>query len=101
MFAVHPLRVKSVAWVTERRDVLSGFQGKYADAIPVLRHVLAQRPDRPDAQAALSTALVKRVDELRREGRPGEADSLVRESAALARHRSATEALPKVLPGLR
>jgi tetratricopeptide (TPR) repeat protein len=25
LFAVHPLRVESVAWVTERRDVLSGF----------------------------------------------------------------------------
>jgi tetratricopeptide (TPR) repeat protein len=25
VFAVHPLRVESVAWVTERRDVLSGF----------------------------------------------------------------------------
>jgi tetratricopeptide (TPR) repeat protein len=25
MFAVHPLRVESVAWVTERRDVLSSF----------------------------------------------------------------------------
>jgi hypothetical protein len=24
-FAIHPLRVESVAWVTERRDVLSGF----------------------------------------------------------------------------
>lgn len=24
MFAVHPLRVESVAWATERRDVLSG-----------------------------------------------------------------------------
>lgn len=73
-------------------------QGKYAEAIPVLRHVLAQRPDRPDAQAALAAALVKRADELRREGRSGEADSLVRESAALAQDRSATEALPKVLP---
>ncbi len=25
LFAVHPLRVESVAWVTERRDVVSGF----------------------------------------------------------------------------
>ena len=24
-FAIHPLRVESVAWATERRDVLSGF----------------------------------------------------------------------------
>src|SRR6266852_5911122 len=24
LFAIHPLRVESVAWVTERRDVLSG-----------------------------------------------------------------------------
>jgi tetratricopeptide (TPR) repeat protein len=76
-------------------------QGKFAEAIPLLRHVLAQRPGRPDARAALSTALVKRADELRREGRSAAADSLVRESAALARDRAATEALPKVLPGSR
>jgi protein O-mannosyl-transferase len=25
VFAIHPLRVESVAWITERRDVLSGF----------------------------------------------------------------------------
>ena len=24
VFAIHPLRVESVAWVTERKDVLSG-----------------------------------------------------------------------------
>jgi Flp pilus assembly protein TadD len=76
-------------------------QGNFAEAIPLLRHVLVQRPDRPDARAALSTALVKRADELRREGRPAAAESLVRESAALARDRSATEVLPKSPPGLR
>ena len=27
LFALHPLRVESVAWVTERKDVLSGFFG--------------------------------------------------------------------------
>ena len=65
--------------------LLSVMQGKYAEAIPLLRHVLAQRPDRPDARAALERALVRRAGELRREGRPGEADSLAGESEALLR----------------
>ncbi len=30
LFAIHPLRVESVAWVTERKDVLSGFFGLLA-----------------------------------------------------------------------
>jgi Flp pilus assembly protein TadD len=62
-------------------------QGKYAEAIPLLRHVLALRPDRTDAQDALATALAKRAEELRGEGRPGEAESLAGESAALVRDR--------------
>ena len=65
--------------------LLSVMQGKYAEAIPLLRHVLAQTPDRPDARAALERALVERAGELRREGRPGEADSLAGESEALLR----------------
>jgi len=65
--------------------LLSVMQGKYAEAIPLLRHVLAQTPDRPDARAALERALVERAGELRRERRPGEADSLAGESEALLR----------------
>jgi len=65
--------------------LLSVMQGKYAEAIPLLRHVLARRSDLPDARAALERALVERAGELRREGRPGEADSLAGESEALLR----------------
>jgi Tfp pilus assembly protein PilF len=70
-------------------------QGQYAEAVPVLRRVLAQRPGRPDAQAALGMALLKRAEELRREGRPGEADALSRESAALVPDRPTVEPLPR------
>lgn len=69
-------------------------QGQYAEAVPVLRRVLAQRPGRPDAQAALAVALLKRAEELRREGRPGEADALSRESATLVPDRPTAEPLP-------
>jgi Flp pilus assembly protein TadD len=65
--------------------LLQVMQGKYADAIPTLRQVLAQRPDRPDAQAALAVALARRADELRRDGRPDEAAALVRESESVLR----------------
>jgi Tfp pilus assembly protein PilF len=69
-------------------------QGKHGEAIPVLRGVLAQRPDRPDVRAALAAALVKRGDELRREGSRVEADALDRESAAVLRPASTTGAVP-------
>ncbi|HOW89397.1 MAG TPA: tetratricopeptide repeat protein, partial [Elusimicrobiales bacterium] len=41
LFAVHPLRVESVAWVTERRDVLSGLFYLLA----VLSYILTRRAD--------------------------------------------------------
>jgi cytochrome c-type biogenesis protein CcmH/NrfG len=65
--------------------LLQVMQGDYAGAIPTLRHVLAQRPDRRDAQAALAIALARRAAELRLEGRPDEADGLARESESLLR----------------
>jgi protein O-mannosyl-transferase len=65
--------------------LLQVMQGKYADAIPTLRQVLAQRPDRPDAQAALAMALARRAEELRRDGRSDEAAALVSESELLLR----------------
>jgi len=42
-FALHPLRVESVAWVTERRDVLSGLLYLLA----ILSYVHAYTPGRP------------------------------------------------------
>jgi tetratricopeptide (TPR) repeat protein len=42
LFAVHPLRVESVAWVTERKDVLSAFFGLLA-LIAYARYAECQR----------------------------------------------------------
>lgn len=44
-FAIHPLRVESVAWATERRDVLSGCFF-WAAALAYLRYAAAPRSDR-------------------------------------------------------
>jgi hypothetical protein len=51
-FAVHPMRVESVAWVTERRDVLSGFF-LLAALLAWLRYL----PDRRRAWYAAALAL--------------------------------------------
>lgn len=48
-FAVHPLRVESVAWVTERRDVLSGVFWLGT----VLAYLRAHRPGGPGRRRAL------------------------------------------------
>ena len=45
-FAIHPLRVESVAWATERRDVLSGLF-YLATVLGYLRFAEAQREGRP------------------------------------------------------
>jgi protein O-mannosyl-transferase len=45
LFAVHPLRVESVAWVSERKDVLSGLFGMLA-LLLYLRYASRPRPGR-------------------------------------------------------
>jgi tetratricopeptide (TPR) repeat protein len=45
LYAVHPLRVESVAWITERRDVLSGLF-MLGSALTYLRAVERERTDR-------------------------------------------------------
>ena len=46
IFAIHPLRVESVAWVTERRDVLSGFFLLWT----LLCYLRATRPEESDSR---------------------------------------------------
>ncbi len=53
LFALHPLRVESVAWVTERKDVLSGCFGLLS-LIFYVRY--ATRGQRPEAKGELSLA---------------------------------------------
>ena len=49
VFAVHPLRVESVAWATERRDVLSGLWLM----LTVLCYLRAVDPDLPTSRRAM------------------------------------------------
>ena len=53
LFALHPLRVESVAWVSERKDVLSGFFGLLA-LLAYARYARArmQNPAAPNTQHA-------------------------------------------------
>jgi tetratricopeptide (TPR) repeat protein len=54
LFAVHPLRVESVAWVTERRDVLSGV----LFALAVSAYVRASPPGAPALRAGPSLGVL-------------------------------------------
>jgi tetratricopeptide (TPR) repeat protein len=53
LFSIHPLRVESVAWITERRDVLSGF----FYLATILAYLRACAEERLGAVAARSRAL--------------------------------------------
>ncbi len=57
LFALHPLRVESVAWATERRDVLSGFFW-LAALLAYLRSVSGPGPQPRRGQALVLGALV-------------------------------------------
>lgn len=52
LFAIHPLHVESVAWVTERKDVLYGFF-----LLAAIRTYLLSNPDKPDKWYAVSLIL--------------------------------------------
>ena len=53
VFAVHPLRVESVAWITERRDVVSMFFGLLS-VVAYLRATAAERLHRPTYAASIA-----------------------------------------------
>jgi protein O-mannosyl-transferase len=59
MFAIHPLRVESVAWATERRDVMSGFF--FLGTIYCYLRANSSPDDDTQSQRWLSAALVTYV----------------------------------------
>jgi len=62
LFALHPLRVESVAWVSERKDVLSGFFGLLA-LIAYVRYA-ERRPGKAESRkqkAEIATAEAESV----------------------------------------
>ena len=57
LFALHPLHVESVAWVTERKDVLSAFFGLLS-LWAYVRFVEASRVQRPEFKVFFALSLV-------------------------------------------
>jgi protein O-mannosyl-transferase len=57
LFALHPLRVESVAWVAERKDVLSGFFGLLA-LIFYVRYAQQSKVQSPKSKVSYVSALV-------------------------------------------
>ena len=75
LFALHPLRVESVAWISERKDVLSGFFFMltllaYAGYVSRVEGRGSRNPDTADRQTAILPRLVadRQVGEGRGEG---------------------------------
>jgi tetratricopeptide (TPR) repeat protein len=70
LFALHPLRVESVVWVAERKDVLSAFFGllalvfyvRYAQGRIQNAECNRQKPATPDTQHLSSVEELRRVD---------------------------------------
>ncbi|UCG32076.1 MAG: tetratricopeptide repeat protein [Phycisphaerales bacterium] len=56
LYALHPMRVESVAWATERRDVLSGFF--YLLTVLVYVNACARRADRRPGWIALTACFL-------------------------------------------
>ena len=57
IFALHPLHVESVAWISERKDVLSTFFG-FLSLIAYVRYVDHTKAADPKAKASFAWALV-------------------------------------------